>query len=100
MARITLEGTPDEIADLLRRLGNGHAGASLPENTPAMPKPLTRREIEVARLICQALTSEAIAARFVVSLTTIKKHRSNLHHKLGCSDREGLEAIRETWEGE
>lgn len=89
------------------------ARSSLPENieaesSPVEPEPLgefdselaalTARELEVARLICQGITSKVIAERFVVSEGTIKKHRSNIKGKIGTSDRAGLEAIRERWD--
>lgn len=48
---------------------------------------LTRREREVAELICQRLTNPQIAARLVLSPKTVEIHASNIFRKLGVSSR-------------
>ena len=57
----------------------------------AFPKvlvePLTRRELEVLRLICEGCSNQQIAAALSVSLNTIKKHTSNIYGKLGVRNR-------------
>lgn len=49
---------------------------------------LTRRECEIAILICQGMSNGEIAESFCISEATVKKHVSNIFEKLGCSRRE------------
>lgn len=43
---------------------------------------LTRREIEVLKLISNGLTNKEIATKLSLSVRTVDKHRSNILHKL------------------
>ena len=45
--------------------------------------PLTRRELEVLRLICKNLTSEEIAEELLISVSTVKYHKANMLAKTG-----------------
>ena len=51
------------------------------------PASLTARELEVLELAAQGLTSQMIAARLVVSVTTVSTHFRNIYEKLGVRDR-------------
>jgi DNA-binding NarL/FixJ family response regulator len=62
------------IADLLAR----------PEE-PA--DPLTRRELQVVKLIAEARTNEQIAQVLTISQRTVERHRENIMGKLGMRDR-------------
>jgi DNA-binding NarL/FixJ family response regulator len=53
--------------------------------------PLTRREIEILRLLACGLQTAAIAERLRVSRATVKNHVQNLLAKLGLHSR--LEAV-------
>jgi DNA-binding NarL/FixJ family response regulator len=53
---------------------------------------LTRRELEVLRLIAKAKTTEEIANDLFVSIHTIKTHRKNLLSKLQVNNTAGLVA--------
>jgi DNA-binding NarL/FixJ family response regulator len=48
---------------------------------------LTRREIEILRLVAEGLTDGDIAARLVLSKHTVHRHLQNAYAKLGCSSR-------------
>ncbi|MBO0777636.1 MAG: LuxR family transcriptional regulator, partial [Ktedonobacteraceae bacterium] len=48
---------------------------------------LTRREHEVLRLLAAGASNQDIAQTLVISLTTVKKHVSNLLGKLGATSR-------------
>ena len=48
---------------------------------------LTRRELEVLRLVAAGETNRAIAAELVLSERTVDRHVSNIYAKLGVSTR-------------
>ncbi len=50
-------------------------------------EPLTEREIEVIRLIENGLSNLEIAAKLFISITTVKRHISNIYAKLDVKNR-------------
>jgi DNA-binding CsgD family transcriptional regulator len=69
-------------ADLL------HQAAAAPASAPAANKSaLTRREIEVLRLVAEGLSNDSIADRLFVSHHTIHRHLANILNKLEVSTR-------------
>lgn len=58
---------------------------------------LSRREKQVAALICQGLTSRQIAARLVLSPETIKTHVRHILRKFGLRSRRDLCQALEGW---
>ena len=64
--------------------------------TPALvvPKdeltPLSRRELEVADLAADGLSSEQIAARLFLSVRTVDNHLGHVYQKLGIGSRAEL----------
>jgi DNA-binding NarL/FixJ family response regulator len=60
-----------------------HVGSarSKPENR------LTRRELEILRLLAQGDTNEALAKRLWLSEQTVKFHLTNIYRKLGVTSR-------------
>jgi DNA-binding NarL/FixJ family response regulator len=48
---------------------------------------LTRRELEVLRLVASGLTNRQIADRLVLSVHTVERHVNNLYRKLGVRNR-------------
>jgi DNA-binding NarL/FixJ family response regulator len=63
-----------------RQAGGEHAAA-------APPASLTRREVEVLRLVAEGYTNSQIARSLFVSVSTVKKHVQRIIAKLGVSDR-------------
>jgi DNA-binding CsgD family transcriptional regulator len=70
----------DEVAALLRRLGDGSAPAG-------GPAPLTPREREVAALLADGLSNGEIARRLYISTKTASVHVSNILAKLDMTSR-------------
>jgi LuxR family maltose regulon positive regulatory protein len=48
---------------------------------------LSKREVEILRLVCQGLSNQEIADRLVLSVGTVKFHVHNIFGKLGVRDR-------------
>jgi LuxR family transcriptional regulator, maltose regulon positive regulatory protein len=69
--------------DLLRTLG-ASPRARGPVRRGAI---LTRREVEILRLVAEGLRDGDIAARLVLSKHTVHRHLQNAYAKLGCSSR-------------
>ncbi len=63
-----------------------------PAPDDASPTGLTRREVEVLRLIAVGETNKAIAAALVISEHTVARHVQNMLLKLGFSSRASLAA--------
>lgn len=54
------------------------------------PEPLTRREIEVLKLVAEGWSSKEIADDLVLSVKTVERHRADILHRLGMRDRVDL----------
>ncbi len=52
-----------------------------------MIEPLSKRELEVLNLIAEGLSNRKIAARLVISLSTVKGHTTNIYGKLDVNNR-------------
>ena len=57
---------------------------------------LTSRETEIALLLKEGMTQNAIANQLFISLTTVKKHTQNLYEKLGVTSK--IDMIRKITE--
>ena len=64
---------------------------SMPEQTAPGPR-LTGRELEVAELIAEGLTNQAIARRLSVAQRTAEAHVENIRRKLGVHSRAQIAA--------
>jgi DNA-binding NarL/FixJ family response regulator len=51
---------------------------------------LTKREIEILRLVCKEYSSSEIAERLFLSVSTVDTHRKNILAKLGVNNTVGL----------
>ena len=85
--------------DYLQRL-RGALAADHPEMQPrpASPalrlvEPLTRRELDVLRLLCRGQSNYEIASALVLSINTIKTHIKHLYGKLEANNRVELVEI-------
>ncbi|MFF5209227.1 helix-turn-helix transcriptional regulator [Streptosporangium sp. NPDC000396] len=54
---------------------------------------LTAREWEIARLVAEGLTSQAIAIKLYLSPRTVETHLSRIYRKTGVSSRAGLATL-------
>ncbi len=87
-ARLKLKGIKKPvIAQRVRRRGavpagreNGHAGG------------LTRRELEIARLVAEGLSNREIASRSFISVRTAEYHVEQIRNKLGFNSRSQIAA--------
>ena len=76
---------PDYVEKLLLAF---RIAPTLPAVAEAViPEPLTRRELEVLKLVAAGLTNQEIAEKLVISPETVKKHTGNIYGKLGVSNR-------------
>jgi len=64
------------------------AVAGVASGGPALAaiKNLSPREIEVARLVSEGLSSKEVASRLNLSVRTVEKHRANIMDKLGVRE--------------
>ena len=69
----------------------GDADADIRRKTESGPssllEPLTKRELEVLRLLGTELSGPEIARELVVSLNTLRTHTKNIYSKLGVNNR-------------
>jgi len=72
----------------------GHTGPAEARTRPnqPLPEPLSRRELEVLRLLVSDLDGPDLARELVVSLNTLRSHTKSIYAKLGVNSRR--EAVR------
>ena len=66
------------------------APASSPAALPPEAEGLTRREVDVVRLLAKGLNNRQVAREMVVSLATVKTHLNHVLAKLALEDRGAL----------
>lgn len=57
---------------------------------PKLLIPLTKRECEIAEILCSGLTPVNISKKLFISLSTTNRHIANIHQKLNVSNRQEL----------
>ena len=75
---------------LLTAFGPTEQPASTTSGRPGAPElavSLTEREAEVLRLVSVGMTNQEISGQLVISLSTVKRHVTNIHRKLDVSHR-------------
>ncbi len=95
----------EELVTAITRVSNGekHFGeealqAYLSQFSPAKKEKerqgpehlLTKREMEILKLVAEALTSQEIADQLFISLHTVETHRKNIMSKLDLKNTAGL----------
>ncbi|HBG21317.1 MAG TPA: hypothetical protein DDY32_19125 [Desulfobulbaceae bacterium] len=77
------------IQDLQSRLASFEKNriANIDAANSALPEPLTKREIEVLRLIAHGATNKEISADLQISQHTVKSHVIHIFSKIGVNDR-------------
>jgi non-specific serine/threonine protein kinase len=63
----------------------GDEHPSLSAGPPGRPAGLTRREVEILRLIAAGESNQAIADELVLSVRTVERHIANIYQKIGAS---------------
>lgn len=76
---------------LIELATGGPSPTSQPEPTPEADG-LTKREVDVVRLVAEGLSNQQIARRLVVSEATVKTHLNHVLSKLDVDGRPGLVA--------
>ena len=87
--RLEAERWADRARRSLRALGIRVPSARRRFPTPG-GQPLSRRELEVARLVAEGLSNAEIAARLVLSVRTVESHLDHIYARLGISGRAAL----------
>jgi LuxR family maltose regulon positive regulatory protein len=90
MAKLLYQAQAHQVAagyasELLSAVGQ--ATGTTPPPTQLLIEPLSTRELEVLKLIEAGHSNQAIAARLVISMPTVKRHISNIYAKLGAKSR-------------
>lgn len=57
------------------------------EDQDVQIEPLTRRELEILKLIANGLTNKEIGQKLSISLGTVKRHAANINGKLNTDNR-------------
>lgn len=90
--------TPQQMLHEGRTPGRDSSGTvSLPSERPSgkvqpLVEPLSERELEVLGLIAAGLSNQEIAAKLIITVSTVKKHINNIYGKLDVASR--TQAIR------
>jgi DNA-binding CsgD family transcriptional regulator len=83
------EATPNASASRCRKWQNGCRMAEENGNQP-VPRPLTRRERQIATLASKGVPNGKIAKRLGLSIRTVESHLYRVYGKLGVSTRDKL----------
>lgn len=59
-------------------------------NVNNIPINLSKREVEILRLICKEYSNADIAAELFISARTVEGHRNNIIQKIGCKNSAGM----------
>ena len=76
--------------------GAGHGAGDVVPQFDRVHQLLSRREVEVLRMMATGMSISDAADRLFISVKTVKNHLSSIYRKLGCHDRSQavLRAVR------
>jgi LuxR family maltose regulon positive regulatory protein len=83
-------GLAPEYIERLLKAADGRRVAYASEQSPrsdSLKEPLTAREYDVLRLLCEGMSNQEIADQLIVSVNTVKKHVRNICGKLNVQGR-------------
>ncbi|MEM9548359.1 MAG: response regulator transcription factor [Bacteroidota bacterium] len=86
---------PDDLLNKITEVVNGGAPMSSniarqvisSFNIPTIPSPLSKRETEILRLLCNGMNYRSIATELFLSSHTVKSHVKNIYRKLHVHSR-------------
>jgi LuxR family maltose regulon positive regulatory protein len=81
------------IQDILKRAGHGAEMDAEPVHTQIAMDHLTKREVDILRLVVSGATNTEIGDSLFVSYNTVKFHMKNLYAKMGANNRVNLTQI-------
>ncbi len=85
---LTRGADPVYVTQLLAAIAQTTEGASTaPGANQLLVEPLSKRELEVLRLLDAGYTNQAVADELVIAVSTVKKHVNNIFGKLGVASR-------------
>lgn len=89
IAAVRAAATGDSLIEptITRRLVERFAASAVPPKIPARLTLLTKRELDVLRLVARGLSNAEIAVELVVAETTVKTHVARILSKLDVRDR-------------
>lgn len=87
--------TLDEAIAYARTATTSEEPKAAPVTTPSLPplSELSKRELEVLRLVAQGLTTREVAERLVLSTRTVENHLRSIYGKLDVSTRAAVTRI-------
>lgn len=86
-SRLKVEGLPRQYVEELLIAFSGQKPDVSGLQAGTLIEPLTQRELEVLKLIEAGCSNQEVAARLVISITTVKRHISNIYAKLDVTSR-------------
>ena len=90
ISRRMAEGEVSHVMVLLERVAEKH---SLNYESVAERFALSKREVEVVRLICEGITNREIGEKLYISEHTVKDHIKNIMRKMEVASRNELVAV-------
>jgi LuxR family maltose regulon positive regulatory protein len=78
---------PQVLAAIGASAGAGGAAPGAPVFAPGVVESLTKRELEILQLMAEGASNQAIAARLVITVGTVKSHINHILGKLGAQNR-------------
>jgi DNA-binding NarL/FixJ family response regulator len=87
--RATMRGEPFIYPAAIKALIRDHL-ERVREDADAPDDLLTRRELEIVKLVAEGYSTKEIAEALMISEKTVERHRANILEKLGLRDRVAL----------